>query len=204
MHCHPWYCKATAQSLDSLQVERDSLWIIEARMRRQVASLEQKIDDYQHRFDQLEKQIDDLMWFRRLEDIAFIVKVRLTGSPRWKPKSENDRFAGNKLQFYAYLFIPKKVEWKKKHPLIVLPHSGIHNFSTYYYHIVRELIAQGYVVRSAEYRGSTGYGKNVREHRLRGRKTTMLASRDYMIENYPIVDSTRVGVVHGATGARSR
>lgn len=76
-------------------------------------SLEQTINDYQHRFDQLEKQIDDLMWFRRLEDIAFIDKVRLTGSPRWKPKSEDDRFAGNKLQFYAYLFIPKKVEWKK-------------------------------------------------------------------------------------------
>lgn len=193
----------TAQSLDSLQVERDSLWIIEARMRRQVASLEQKIDDYQHRFDQLEKQIDDLMWFRRLEDIAFIDKVRLTGSPRWKPKSENDRFAGNKLQFYAYLFIPKKVEWKKKHPLIVLPHSGIHaNFSTYYYHIVRELIAQGYVVVSAEYRGSTGYGKRTYENIDYGGRENddVLASRDYMIENYPIVDSTRVGVVGWSHG----
>lgn len=109
---------------------------MEEHLHQQVKSLEQTINDYQHRFDQLEKQIDDLMWFRRLEDIAFIDKVRLTGSPRWKPKSEDDRFAGNKLQFYAYLFIPKKIEWKKKHPLIVLPHSGIHaNFSTYYYHM---------------------------------------------------------------------
>ncbi|MDI9604094.1 MAG: prolyl oligopeptidase family serine peptidase [Bacteroidota bacterium] len=176
---------------------------MEEHLHQQVKSLEQTINDYQHRFDQLEKQIDDLMWFRRLEDIAFIDKVRLTGSPRWKPKSEDDRFAGNKLQFYAYLFIPKKVEWKKKHPLIVLPHSGIHaNFSTYYYHIVREFVAQGYVVVSAEYRGSTGYGKKTYENIDYGGRENddVLASRDYMVKNYPIVDSTRVGVVGWSHG----
>ncbi len=131
----------------------------------QLKSLEQKLSDYQHRFDILEKQIDDLMWFRRLEDIAHVDKVRLTSTPRWKPKDPEDRFAGNKLQFYSYVFIPKNADPKKKYPLIVLPHSGIHaNFSTYYSHIVRELIAQGYIVVSAEYRGSTGYGKATYEN----------------------------------------
>ncbi len=36
------------------------------------------VDDYQYRFDILEKQIDDLLWLERLGDVAFIDKVRLT------------------------------------------------------------------------------------------------------------------------------
>ncbi len=34
------------------------------------------------------------------------------------------------------------------------------DFDTYYTHIVRELMEQGYVVIAPEYRGSTGYGKD--------------------------------------------
>lgn len=85
----------------------------------------------------------------------------------------------------------------------MLPHSGIHaNFSTYYYHIVREFVAQGYVVVSAEYRGSTGYGKKTYENIDYGGRENddVLASRDYMVKNYPIVDSTRVGVVGWSHG----
>lgn len=169
----------------------------------QLKSLEQKLSDYQHRFDILEKQIDDLMWFRRLEDIAHVDKVRLTSTPRWKPKDPEDRFAGNKLQFYSYVFIPKNADPKKKYPLIVLPHSGIHaNFSTYYSHIVRELIAQGYIVVSAEYRGSTGYGKATYENIDYGGRENddVLESRNYMIENYSIVDPSRVGVIGWSHG----
>lgn len=192
-----------AQCLNSLQVHKDSLWIKEAQARQQVELLEQKINDYQHRFDALEKQVDDLMWFRRLEDIAFIDKVRLTSTPRWKPKDPEDRFANNKLQFYSYIFIPKEIDISNKYPLIVLPHSGIHaNFSTYYYHIVREFLTQGYIVVSAEYRGSTGYGKTTYENIDYGGRENddVLASRNYMIENYDIVDSTRVGVVGWSHG----
>ncbi len=170
---------------------------------KEVNSLKQKITDYEHRFDVLEKQIDDLMWFRRLEDIAHVDKVRLTSTPRWKPKDPNDRFASNKLQFYTYVFIPKGIDINKKYPLIVLPHSGIHaNFSTYYAHIVRELIAQGYVVVSAEYRGSTGYGKTTYENIDYGGRENddVLESRNYMIENYSFVDASRVGVIGWSHG----
>jgi len=42
-----------------------------------------------------------------------------------------------------------------------LPHGGVHaDFTTYYTHIVRELLAQGYIIVAAEYRGSTGYGES--------------------------------------------
>jgi len=88
------------------------------------------------------------------------------------------------LQFYTYVFIPKDVKITEKYPLIVLPHSGIHaDFSTYYAHIVRELIAQGYVVVSAEYRGSTGYGRDTYENIDYGglENEDVMVSRDYML-----------------------
>src|SRR5690554_4487362 len=168
-----------------------------------VDGLQKKVDEYNHRFDILEKQIDDLLWFERLGDIAIIDKVRLTSTPRWKPQENDNRFAKNKLQFYSYVFIPKEINIDDKHPLIVLPHSGIHaNFSTYYYHIVRELIAQKYIVVSAEYRGSTGYGKAVYENIDYGGRENddVLESRNYMIENYSVVDSSRVGVIGWSHG----
>ncbi|MDD2511777.1 MAG: prolyl oligopeptidase family serine peptidase [Proteiniphilum sp.] len=170
---------------------------------KKTMALQKKVDDQDHQFDILEKQIDDLLWFERLGDVAYIDKVRLTGTPRWKPKNSDDRFAGNKLQFYTYVFIPKNADSSKKYPLIVLPHSGIHaNFSTYCCHIVRELMAQGYIVVSAEYRGSTGYGKSTYENIDYGGRENddVLASRDYMIENYSIVDPGRVGVIGWSHG----
>lgn len=169
----------------------------------QIKDLQKQLADYKHRFDALEKQVDDLMWFRRMEDIAHVDKVRLTSSSRWKPLNPDDRFSDNKLQFYTYVFIPRNVDIDQKYPLVVLPHSGIHaNFSTYYVHIVREFIAQGYVVVSAEYRGSTGYGKSVYENIDYGGRENddVLESRNYMIENYQFVDSTRVGVVGWSHG----
>lgn len=172
-------------------------------MQKELAALKQQVADYEHRFDILEKQIDDVMWFGRLEDIAYVDKVRLTSTARWKPRDPEDRFAANKLQFYSYVFIPKGIDIEQKYPLIVLPHSGIHaNFSTYYYHIVRELLAQGYVVVSAEYRGSTGYGKATYENIDYGGRENddVLASRDYMIENYSFVDPDRVGVMGWSHG----
>lgn len=170
---------------------------------KKLDDLEKSVADYEHRFDILEKQIDDLLWFERLGDVAHIDKVRLTSTPRWKPKDPDDRFANNKLQFYTYVFVPKNINLKKKYPLIVLPHSGIHaNFSTYYYHIVRELIAQGYIVVSAEYRGSTGYGKATYENIDYGGRENddVLASRDYVIENYSMIDPDRVGVIGWSHG----
>lgn len=175
----------------------------ESPLFKQLESLQKQLADYKHRFDILEKQVDDLMWFRRMEDIAHVDKVRLTSTPRWKPMDPADRFSGNKLQFYTYVFVPKDVDVDAKYPLIVLPHSGIHaNFSTYYAHIVREFIAQGYVVVSAEYRGSTGYGKGVYENIDYGGRENddVLESRNYMVENYGFVDEERVGVVGWSHG----
>lgn len=146
---------AAAQSKCCSDIQTDST------LQKEVLSLKRQIEDNNHTYDLLIKKIDDILWNQKVGDIAFIDKVRLTGPPRWKPKNKDDKFASNPLQFYTYVFIPKSVNPNKKYPLIVLPHSGIHaDFSTYYAHIIRELIAQEYVVVAAEYRGSTGYGKD--------------------------------------------
>ena len=166
-------------------------------------SVEKMIEDYNHSFDVVNKKVDDLMWYKKTEDIAFLDKVRLTSSPRWRAKHKEDRFAANPLQFYAYLFFPKDIDTTKKYPLIVLPHSGIHSdFSTYYAHIVREFIYQGYIIVSAEYRGSTGYGKDTYENIDYGglENDDVLQSRNYMLENYPFIDSSRVGIVGWSHG----
>ncbi|MFA5713801.1 MAG: prolyl oligopeptidase family serine peptidase [Bacteroidales bacterium] len=172
-------------------------------MKSEMESLRTLVRNQKHTHDVIIKRVDDLMWHELLGDVAFVDKVRLAGPARWKPKKEDDRFAANPIQFYSYIFIPKSVKRDKKYPLIVLPHSGIHSdFSTYYAHIVREFIAQGYIVVSAEYRGSTGYGKNTYENIDYGglENEDVLVSRDYMVENYSIVDESKVGIVGWSHG----
>jgi dipeptidyl aminopeptidase/acylaminoacyl peptidase len=107
------------------------------------------------------------------------------------------------LKFNAYIFIPKGIDLNKKYPLIVLVHGGVHgNFGTYHTHIVRELMAQGYIVVAPEYRGSSGYGESFwRAIDYGGLEVQdSEASRAYMVENYSCVDENRVGVVGWSHG----
>ena len=159
--------------------------------------LQKRFDDLHHRLDVLEKAVDDVLWFQRLGDIAFVDKVRHVGPPRWKVKNPQAMGARNPVKFYSYVFIPRDIDYRKKSPLMVFPHGGVHsNFSTYYIHIARELIAQGYVVVAPEYRGSTGYGRGMYETIDYGGLETedTRAARDYMLENYDFIAKDRVGI----------
>jgi len=165
--------------------------------------LQSKINSNDHRYDALEKKIDDVLWYQRVGDIAFIDKVFVMGPPPAKVKNPTAMGAHNPLRFSSYVFIPKTIDVNKKYPLIVLLHGGVHaDFSTYHVHIVRELMAQGYIVVAPEYRGSTGYGesfwKNIDYGGLEIRDSE--ASRAYMVDNYSFVDSDRVGVVGWSHG----
>lgn len=156
-----------------------------------------------HRLDIIEKRIDDLLWYERVGDIAYIDKLYMTGPPLWKEKNPNAQGAGNPTKFWSYVFIPKNINPAKKYPLIVFPHGGVHaDFTTYYTHIVRELIAQGYIIVAAEYRGSTGYGEShYKKIDYGGLETEdVYASRNYMIENYDIVDKKRIGIIGWSHG----
>jgi dipeptidyl aminopeptidase/acylaminoacyl peptidase len=151
----------------------------------------------------LEKNIDDVLWFQRVGDVAFIDKVFMTGPPKWKELDTTDPAFGNPVKFWSYVFIPKDIDFNKNYPLVVLPHGGVHsNFSTYYTHIIKELIYQQYIVVSAEYRGSTGYGKSHYEKiDYGGREVEDVdSSRKYMLVNYDFVDPERVGLIGWSHG----
>jgi dipeptidyl aminopeptidase/acylaminoacyl peptidase len=104
------------------------------------------------------------------------------------------------VKFWAYIFIPQKLNKNKKYPLLVLPHGGVHaDFTTYHTHIIREMMAQGYIVVAPEYRGSTEYGQDFFEQIDYGGREVEdnKAARDWMIENCKFVDSTRIGAIDG-------
>jgi dipeptidyl aminopeptidase/acylaminoacyl peptidase len=157
----------------------------------------------EHRLDEIEKAVDDLLWYQKVGSIATIDKLYIYGPKLWKIKSETAMGANNPVKFWTYAFIPKNIVISKKYPLIVFPHGGVHsNFSTYYTHIVKELIAQQYIVVAAEYRGSTGYGKEHYEKIDYGglEVEDVYASRKFMIENYQFVDEKRVGIIGWSHG----
>ncbi len=168
-----------------------------------VRELERNFENLGHRLDVLEKKIDDVTWFHRTGDVAWIDKVYMTGPPPAKEKNPTAPGAGNPVKFWAYVFIPKSIDPAKKYPLIVLPHGGVHgDFTTYYTHIIRELMAQEYIVVAPEYRGSTGYGADMyRKIDYGGLEVEDVdASRAYMIENYSFIDHRRVGIMGWSHG----
>ena len=169
-----------------------------------VEALGKRLGNLRHSFDRVEKGIDDLLWFRRLGDVARIDKVSLVGPPN--PKGEERYGIANErhpLRFSVYVFVPRDIEEGEKRPLLVLPHGGVHsNFTTYYAHIIRELMEQRYVVVAPEYRGSTGYGKNFYESIDYGglEVDDNVAARDWAVETLSEVDSNHVGILGWSHG----
>jgi len=156
-----------------------------------------------HRLDQLGKSVDDLLWYQKVGDVAHIDKVYMYGPPLWKEENPTAQGAGNPVKFWSYVFVPRDIDPSRKYPLIVFPHGGVHSdFSTYYTHIIRELMAQQYIVIAAEYRGSTGYGRShYRKIDYGGLETEDVdASRAYMLENCEFVDPDRVGIIGWSHG----
>lgn len=178
-----------AQSLDELQTG--------------IEKLQKNNNDLQHNFDQLAKQIDDVLWYQKVGDIAHVDKLYIYGPPKWNEENPTAKGAGNPVKFWTYVFFPKNMDVSKKYPLIVLAHGGVHaDFTTYYTHIVRELVSQGYIIVAPEYRGSTGYGKSHYEKIDYGGLETedVFYSRNYMIENYDFIDKNRIGIIGWSHG----
>jgi dipeptidyl aminopeptidase/acylaminoacyl peptidase len=172
-------------------------------IRKDIESLKKQNESLGHRLDMIEKTIDDVLWFQRVGDVAFIDKVFMTGPPKWKEKNPAGQGAGNPVKIWSYIFIPKGIDFSRKYPLIVFPHGGVHsNFSTYYTHIIRELMMQQYIVVATEYRGSTGYGRTLFESIDYGglEIEDVDAGRKFMTDNYSFVDESRVGIIGWSHG----
>jgi dipeptidyl aminopeptidase/acylaminoacyl peptidase len=163
----------------------------------------QEHDNLRHRLDVLEKLIDDVLWVQRVGDVAVVEKVRIYGPPLANEPNPPPSGPGNPFKFYTYVFTPRDDFGGRRLPLLVLPHGGVHSdFTTYYSRIVRELVAQGYIVVAPEYRGSTGYGRGLyRAIDYGGLEVgDVLAARDWVADNHPRVDPDRVGIIGWSHG----
>lgn len=170
---------------------------------KQLKELQKSNEGMRHSFDEVMKKVDDVLWFEKVGDVAFIDKVYLCGPPKANKPNPTAMGADNPLKFWSYVFIPKSIDPSKKYPLIVFAHSGVHSdFTTYYAHIIRELMAQEYIVVAAEYRGSTGYGNSYYQNIDYGglENQDVYASRNYMVENYSCVDKERIGIMGWSHG----
>ena len=163
--------------------------------------------DMKFEYQSLDKGNEEILLFMRMQDVAYVDKVRLTGEPLRVPRPSNapfkDTLRDNRLEFYSYVFFPRSVRQGRKYPLVVFPHGGIHGtFETGYVHVLRELVAQGYIVVTPDYRGSTGYGRSFYEAIDYGglENEDVLVARDYMVENYSVVDPDRVGLLGWSHG----
>jgi len=172
-------------------------------LQKQIEELKRQQQSMGHMFMALSKQIDDLMWYQRVGDIARVDKVVFTGPPPRNPVAQAPQDRGNPLKIHAYVFIPKDAEAGKKYPLLVFPHGGVHaNFSTSSANVVRELISQGYLLIAPDYRGSTGYGMQFYQYIDYGglEVEDTYEARNWMIENEPLTDPDRVGILGWSHG----
>lgn len=171
----------------------------EARLR----ILERAVEDQKHTMDTLSRQMDDLLLYQRLGDVAAIEFVGFTGPPPRNTPNPTAQGAGNPLVLRAYVFIPRDLDRNATHPLIVQVHGGIHaHFGSGAANIVRELVEQGYTVIAPEYRGSTGYGRAFYEQIDYGGLETedSYAARNFALEAYPFLDPQRVGIIGWSHG----
>src|SRR5881397_1289632 len=147
----------------------------------------------------LARGLNDLMWFQRLQDVAYIDKVRFTGPPN---RGTNKPGGTNEVIISAYTFFPKKTA--RKIPLIVFAHGEIHGNVTTDEEpvIVRELVQQGYAVIAPDYRGSSGYGGDFwRQIDYGGLEVEdVFAARNWMIEKHQEIDPRRIGIVGWSHG----
>ncbi len=175
----------------------------------EIKALREQVSNLRHSFNSMSKAIDDVYWYNKVGDVAFVDKLELTGPPLGEQKLKATDGTGNPLYYNnpyrikTYLFVPKDIDPGKQYPLLVFPHGGVHsNFNTGYAHIVRELVAQQYIVVAPEYRGSTGYGRRHYEAIDYGglEVQDVKACRDFMVENYDIVDDERIGILGWSHG----
>jgi dipeptidyl aminopeptidase/acylaminoacyl peptidase len=172
---------------------------LEAKMKH----LETQVAELRSELDQARKIAEDTQLFLRVSDVAEADKVILTGPPNPKgPETYGIRNERHPLRIYAYTFVPRQLDRKTRHPAVLLIHGGVHgDFGTYHLHLVRELVAHGYIVIAPDYRGSTGYGQGMQDAIDYGglENEDVVACRDWAVEELP-VDPARIALVGWSHG----
>ena len=169
---------------------------------KRVEKLEGEVSALTDAVEALTKKVDDVLWFERVGDVAVVDKVYLPTVPNPHEKETYGiANARHPFRMWCYVFTPRQA--KGKLPVLLFPHGGVHgDFDTYYTHVVRELVGQGYLVVAPEYRGSTGYGKEYREAIDYGglEVDDVVAARDWAVAALPEADPQRVGILGWSHG----
>lgn len=158
-------------------------------------------DSMDRSFEDIDRDVDDVLWYHKLGDVANIDQVLIATSKPVRMKNATGQGAGNPLIIPVYVFTPKNV--KEKAPLIVFVHGGVHGrMETYYAHILRELMGQGYIVVAPEYRGSIGHGGDLYDQIDYGGAEIddVHDARNWAVENLPNVDASRVAIMGWSHG----
>ncbi|HEX9984967.1 MAG TPA: alpha/beta fold hydrolase [Thermoanaerobaculia bacterium] len=161
-------------------------------------SLEENLD---RSFEDTDRSIDDVVWYFKLGDVADIQKYEIASSKPRRDRNATGQNAGNPIIFPVYVFAPKNL--KAKAPMLVFVHGGVHGrLTSNYAHIFRELLEDGYVIVSPEYRGSIGHGGDLYSQIDYGGAEVddVHDTRNWAVENLPNVDPKRVGIIGWSHG----
>jgi len=165
----------------------------------------------------LTRQMNELLWFQRLSNVALVDKVRFTGPPPgtttpppgplpigWGGGTGEGSPGSNEVVISALTFLPRSRGHWRKLPLVVLAHGEIHgNVATDEdAGVVRELIDQGYAVIAPDYRGSSGYGSDYWQQIDYGglEIEDVQAARHWMLERHPEIDPKSVAIIGWSHG----
>ncbi len=152
----------------------------------------------------LTRQMNELLWFQRLGNVALVDKVRFPGPPPRATNNPSPPPGSNEVVISALTFLPRSRGHWRKLPLVVLAHGEIHgNVATDEdTGVVRELIQQGYAVIAPDYRGSSGYGSDFwRQIDYGGLEIEdVQAARQWMLERHPEIDPKRVAIIGWSHG----
>ncbi len=171
---------ALAQSTDAPATARG--------LARHDTSMDRSLED-------VERHVDDALWYFKLGDVANIQMYRIASSKPRREASKTSANAGNPLVIPVYVFSPKNI--KGKAPLLVFAHGGVHGrLTSTYAHIFREALDRGYVIVSPEYRGSIGHGSDIYNQIDYGAAEVddVHDARNWAVEMLPFVDANRVGI----------
>ena len=70
-----------------------------------IKQLQNYNENLDHKIDQLQKQIDDILWYNKVGDIAHVDKLYIYGPPKWKEQNPTAKDAGNPVKFWIYVFV---------------------------------------------------------------------------------------------------
>jgi len=185
-----------------------SLLAVVLTCRAETNGISQQIDAFQqsyaHTDAKLSRQLNELLWFQRLGEVARVDKIHFTGPPPHDANGVASPSGSNDVIIPALTFLPRERRASGKLPLVVFVHGEVHGNVTSDEEavIVRELVEQGYAVIAPDYRGSSGYGDDYwRQIDYGGLETEDVhAARQAMLDLHPEINTNRVGIIGWSHG----